>query len=342
MYVTELHGSIKVVARDGTVSDYFNGALNYAPPLSFPGAGEQGLTGIAVDSGTGDVFASLMYAGDDGLHYPKIVRFKGAHGGSVAESSSLVIEFPMDPMGPSHQISNLSIGPDGMLYVHLGDGFNIPAAQNPDSARGKILRIATDGTAPADNPFYDETDGISVRDYVFALGFRNPFGGAWRAEDGAHYTVENGPLVDRFAKIVAGRNYLWDGSNASMTNHALYNWPLSTAPVNVAFMETDAFDGGGFPESKLGHAFVTESGATYAAGDTLRGKVITEFALDPDGNLVSGPTPLVEYTGTGRATVSGLAFGPDGLYFTDLYKDQDATGPTERGARVLVVKWVGE
>ena len=35
-YVTELYGSIKVVAKDGSVSDYFNGALNYAPPFTIP------------------------------------------------------------------------------------------------------------------------------------------------------------------------------------------------------------------------------------------------------------------------------------------------------------------
>ena len=40
-YVTELYGTIKVVAQDGSVSDYFSGALNYLPPLGFPGSGEQ-------------------------------------------------------------------------------------------------------------------------------------------------------------------------------------------------------------------------------------------------------------------------------------------------------------
>ena len=42
-------------------------------------------------------------------------------------------------------------------------------------------------------------------------------------------------------------------------------------------------------------------------------------------------TTLVEYAGTGRATVVGLAAGPDGLYFTELYRDEGATSPIDAG-----------
>jgi glucose/arabinose dehydrogenase len=339
-YVTELHGAIKVVAKDGTVSDYFNNVLNYAPPLSFPGSGEQGLTGIVVDPATGDVIVGMMYEGPGGAHYPRIVRFHSNHGGAVADSSSIILDMPAASMGPSHQISNLSIGPDGKLYAHLGDGFQTAKAQDLSDFRGKILRLNLDGTAPEDNPFYDASDGIAARDYVFAYGFRNPFGGAWRAADGQHYEVENGPSVDRLAKIVAGRNYLWDGTDTSMTNYALYQWNQPHAPVNITFVEQSTFNGSGFPADKLGHAFVSEAGPTHAKGPQTLGKRIVEFVLDPTGDAVTGPTNLIEYSGTGWATVTGLTAGPDGLYFTDLYKD-DGTAATDRGARVLKVTWVG-
>ena len=126
-----------------------------------------------------------------------------------------------------------------------------------------------------------------------------------------------------------------------MSNYAIYNWAPGVAPINIAFREVGAFDGD-FPASTLGHAFVTESGPTYANGPTTRGKWITEFVLNAAGTaLDSGPTRLIEYTGTGRATVSGLAFGPDGLYFTDLYKDHGATSASDTGAQVLRIKWVG-
>jgi glucose/arabinose dehydrogenase len=341
-YVTELYGTIKVVSRDGTVSDYIRGALNYQPSGIFPGSGEQGLTGIVIDPASGDVFASMLYeAYPGGPHYPKIVRFYSNETGSVSGHNTTILDMPGESQGQSHQISNLSIGPDGKLYVHMGDGFDTSTAQNLGSFRGKILRLNLDGSAPANNPFYNAGDGITARDYVFAYGFRNPFGGDWRAADGFHYEVENGPSVDRFAKVVAGRNYLWDGTDTSMRNYALYNWSPAVAPVNLAFIQSQTFGGSSFPAAKMGHAFVSESGATYATGPQTYGKKITEFVLDASGNLVSGPTTLLEYTGTGKATVAGLAAGPDGLYFTELYKDLNYTGPTDSGANVLRIRAVG-
>jgi glucose/arabinose dehydrogenase len=341
-YVTELYGTIKVVSRDGTVSDYIRGVLNYQPSGKFPGSGEQGMTGIVVEPATGDVFASMLYLAANGQHYAEVRRFHSNHGGSVAGSSQRILNIP-ENFGSSHQISNVSIGPDGKLYVHTGDGHEsdaATAARDPNSYRGKILRLNLDGSAATDNPFYDASNGITARDYVFAYGFRNPFGGDWRAADGQHYEVENGPNVDRFAKVVRGRNYLWDGTDASMRNHALYNWSPSAAPVNLAFIQPETFGGSGFPQSKMGHAFVSQSGKTYISGPSTEGKKITEFALDSSGNRVSGPTQLLDYTGTGKATVVGLTAGPDGLYFTDLYKDS-GTAPTDVGANVLRIRWTG-
>jgi hypothetical protein len=198
-----------------------------------------------------------------------------------------------------------------------------------------------DGTAAVDNPFYDAGNGISARDYVFAYGLRNPFGGAWRASDGKHYQVENGPSVDRFSQVLKGASYGYNGSNASMTINAIYNWDPSHAPVNIAFVQQETFAGSRFPTSMLDHAFVTESGPTYAGGPQINGKRIVEFALDANGNRIGGPTTLVEYRGTGQGTIVGLAAGPDGLYFTELYEDSGANGPTATGARIFRVRYIG-
>jgi len=350
LYVAELYGTIKVVFRDGTLSDYATNLLNFDPTGVFPGSGEQGLAGIAVDPVTGDVFASMLYEDTPSLedpkpHYAKVIRLHSTDGGRTAATQTTVLDMFGERFYESHQISNVSIGPDGKLYVHLGDGFDSSAAQDLDSFRGKILRMNLDGTAFAGNPFYDVLDGITARDYVFAYGFRNPFGGAWRAADGSHYEIENGPDVDRFAKVDAGRNYLWDGSDASMLNFALYNWGLpcppcgpAHAPVNIAFVQPATFAGSGFPFAKMDHAFVTESGPTYAFGPQELGKRIVEFALDPMGTSATGPTTLVEYNGTGRATAVGIAAGPDGLYFTDLYKDE-GFDPIAPGANLLRIRF---
>jgi glucose/arabinose dehydrogenase len=341
-YVAELYGTIKVVARNGAVSDYATGLLNFNPTGRFPGSGEQGLTGIVVEPVTGDVYASMLYSidpsADPAPHYPIVKRFQSSDGGRTAATEIVILDMFPEPQRQSHQISNLSIGPDGKLYVHMADGFDAKAARDLDAFRGKILRMNLDGSPAVDNPFYAAADGISARDYVYAYGFRNPFGGAWAAADGFLYEVENGPKTDRFARVVAGGDYLWDGDDADLSNFALYNWSPSVAPVNIAFIQPETFGGSGFPADKMDHAFVSESGPTTATGPQAHGKRISEFILDANGTLVSGPHPLIEYNGAGQATVVALAAGPDGLYFSDFYKDLDYTSPIDRGANILRIK----
>ena len=350
-YVSELYGSIQVVRNDGTKETFASGLLDYNPTGPISGTGEQGLTGIAVQRDSGNPEIYHLYVGmlwDNGappgglVHYPKVERISSVAGGLSMASRTVLLNMQPETQGQSHQISNISIGPDGKLYVHNGDGFNAGLAQNLDSFRGKILRMNLDGTAPSDNPFYSAANGITARDYVYAYGVRNPFGGAWRAADGKHYEVENGPSVDRFAQVNAGVNYGYDGSNASMLINAIYNWDPSHAPVNITFVQLETFGGSRFPNSKLDHAFVSESGPTYATGPQTNGKRIVEFALDAAGNRIGDPTTLIEYRGTGQSSIVGLAAGPDGLYFTELYEDSGANGATGVGARVFRVRYVGQ
>jgi glucose/arabinose dehydrogenase len=350
-YVTELYGSIQVVRRDGARQTFATGLLDYNPQGPISGTGEQGLTGIAVERDAVNPEIYHLYVGmlwDNGAppgnltHYPKVERIDSAPGGLTMATRTVLLNMQPERQGQSHQISNISIGPDGKLYVHNGDGFDASTAQNLDMFRGKVLRMNLDGTAPSDNPFYNAANGITARDYVFAYGLRNPFGGAWRASDGKHYEVENGPSVDRFAQVNRGVNYGYDGSNASMAINAIYNWSPSHAPVNITFVQPETFNGSQFPPSKFDHAFVSESGPTYANGMQTLGKRIVEFVLDANGNRVSGPTTLVEYRGTGRGSVVGLAAGPDGLYFTELYEDTGANGPTAPGARIFRVRNVNQ
>ena len=337
LYVTELYGSIKVMTRDGTVSDYATGLLNYNPSGVFPGSGEQGLSGIAVHPTTGDVYAAMLYESPNpSLHYPKVVRLTSLDGGLTAATNTTILDMVGEAQGQSHQISHVEFLPDGTLLVHMGDGFQAPNALNLNSYRGKILRMLENGQPVPSNPLYDPSNGITARDYVWVYGVRNPFGGRYREADGFSYVVENGPSIDRFAKLVPGASLGWAGSNGNMVIGALYNWNPATGPVNLAFIQTSAFGGSGFPTSKLGHAFVSESGPTYATGPQSRGKRIREYVLDAAGSLVGDPIPFVEYVGTGKATAVGLAAGPDGLYFTELYND-DGPNPTASGARMLRV-----
>jgi glucose/arabinose dehydrogenase len=341
-YVNELYGTIKVVTNDFTVSTYATGLLNFNPTGAFPGSGEQGLAGLAVDPATGDLFVTRVTDTDGiegGVHHPQVVRLHSNDGGRTAATVTVILNMVGESQGQSHQVSNATIGPDGKLYVHNGDGFDASTALNLNSYRGKILRMNLNGTAPTDNPLYNAGNGINSQDYIYAYGFRNPFGGAWRASDGKHYEVENGNSLDRLARVDRGGNYDWNGADSSLLPDARYVWNPAHAPVNITFVQPQTFGGSQFPGAKQDHAFVSESGSTYAEGPQADGKRISEFVLDANGNVVGSPTALVEYVGTGRATVVGLAAGPDGLYFTELYKDEDAVTPIDAGARVFRVRF---
>lgn len=340
VYVTELYGSIKVITNDGTVSDYVSGLLNFTPTGNFPGNGELGVSGIAVDPATGDLFVGYLTSasGSATSLVPRVSRFTSLDGGLTAATETILLEMPAATQGQSHFISNITIGPDGKLYVHMGDGFVASDAQNLNSYRGKILRMNLDGSVPPDNPWAGGV--VTARDYVWVRGLRNPFGGCWWS--GGHFFVENGPgSNDRLGLATAGANFGWNGSDASMTNNAIYNWAVPRGPVNIAFVEDSVFGGSGYPAEWRDLAYVTESGPTWASGPQAQGKRIVAFDLTPGGSLVSGPTPIVEYTGSGKATAVALAAGPDGLYFSDFYKDSDFSGPTDVGSNLLRLRFVG-
>ena len=87
-YVSELYGSVKVVTRNGTVSDYATDLLNFDPTGAFPGSGEKGVTGIVVDPGSGDVFVSSIFAvaGVTDFHFPEVMRLRSDDGGRTASA----------------------------------------------------------------------------------------------------------------------------------------------------------------------------------------------------------------------------------------------------------------
>lgn len=341
-YVTELYGTVKVVTRSGETRDFATGLLDFDPTGAIPGSGESGVAGIAYDPESGDLFITRVSWPDRSNRdlIPEIVRLRASDDGLHAESVETVLSMPVEKQSASHQISNITIGPDRRLYVHFGDSVRHDLAQDLDTVRGKIIRINLDGSAPDDNPYYDAGNGITARDRIFASGFRNPFGGAWRAADASLYEIENGPSTDRLAKVVAGRNYLWDGNDETMKSYAIATWQAPAAPVQIAFVQRETFNGSGFPDRKMGAAYVTESGATWATAEQEVGKTISEVVLAGE-SLARGPLPFVRYNGSGKATVAAIAAGPDGLYFSDLYKDAHYESPIDRGANIFRVRWIG-
>ncbi len=323
-YVTLLYGDIIMVQRDYQTRVYATGLLNFEPNAEFPGSGELGVTGIAVDPMSGDVFASMVYD-DNGFKYSQVMRFHSADGGRTAATRTTI--FSGISTTYSHQIQELTIGTDGKLYANVGDGFVPSAAPEVNDLRGKILRMNLDGGLPTDNPFPNH--------YVYATGLRNPFGAAWRAADNALYISDNGTDVDdRLIKAGPGENYGWDLVNPDLTKGAIHLWNPTVAPVAMDFLNHAAF-----PAAYYGQLFVALSGEPYLNGQSFVGKKIQRFALDNNGRVVSDSL-FLDYIGAGWATVIGVAFGPDGLYFTDLYGENGFDGFGQTQANVYRLRWI--
>jgi len=297
-YVTELYGKIKVVTNEFKTLVFAENLLNYKPDYKIPGTGESGVMGIVVND-NGDLYASMLYK-DDKFYKNKVVRFTTKDGLKADESKTIIDDILS--INAAHQVQALTIH-QGKLYVNIGDGMIDPeVAQDDKDLRGKILRMNLDGSIPDDNP--------DPKSYVFAKGLRNPFGAAWRKSDGNLYISDNGPAVDdRIAKILPGENYGWPNS---MRTNSIFVWWYTEAPTAVDFAVDQ------FGEEYKDHLFVALFGYAYKEGEAEKGKKIVEVVIDKNDNITY-LNEFLRYKGDGPASVCGLAFGPDGLYFTDLH-----------------------
>jgi quinoprotein glucose dehydrogenase len=119
----------------------------------------------------------------------------------------------------NHHSGNMLFGPDGFLYLVLGDGQGVPGgdpmrlSQNPFLLYGKVLRIDVDRTQgsraygiPQDNPFVGKP---AVREEIYALGFRNPWGTSFDA-NGTLWLADVGQeLFEEINLVTKGGNYGW-------------------------------------------------------------------------------------------------------------------------------------
>jgi len=233
----------------------------------------------------------------------KVVRAR-SKGGLRADSLETIID-NIPSVHAAHQIQSVSIGFDGKLYINIGDGMGDPkVAQDEDDLRGKILRLNLDGTIPEDNP--------NLKSPIFAKGFRNPFGAFWRKSDKSLYITDNGPESDdRIAKIEAGKNYGWP---KSMRQNSIFWWNFTQAPTALAFMQDDQFSSAYHDE-----LFVALHGYAFREGRQVKGKKIVKIKMNNDDSGIKSYDEFITYIGQGPNSICGLAFGPGGLYFSDLH-----------------------
>jgi glucose/arabinose dehydrogenase len=273
----------------------------------FVEAGVLGLTFSA--DGSKLYLVESMPTGD--LQNPRQVRWRlleyTLDGNTVVEGSEREL-LTIVKERPVHNGGQVRFGPDGYLYVGLGDGWpvgdELESGQDPFTLLGKVMRIdpepAPDGrpyTIPADNPFADGVDGAPE---VWIFGVRNPWRFDWD------------PATDD----------LWLTDVGDATIEEINHLPAGTdRGANLGWSEVEgsrAFEGGTAPENAIAPVYEYEHAVGFCAiiGGTLMPESVLPdyagwyvfsdfcaleiFAIDPDAD----PVERVGLVGTGMSVTS--------------------------------------
>jgi glucose/arabinose dehydrogenase len=241
-----------------------------------------------------------------------------------ADPSSAVVLLQIDQPFGNHNGGQLQFGPDGYLYIGMGDGGNAGdpdnQAQNPDSLLGKMLRIDVDGglpyAIPPDNPFRD-TPG--VRPEIWALGLRNPWRFSFDRAAGDLFIGDVGQnaweeVNHQPADSPGGENYGWrlmEGLHCF--NPATNCDPGTLTPPIIEYSHTVGCSvTGGYRYRGMGNPELEEA---YVFGDLCTGMI---SAALPDAGGDWSVTPLLDTSlaitsfgesEAGELHVAGLAGG---------------------------------
>jgi glucose/arabinose dehydrogenase len=230
LLITERPGQMRIVSAQGGVGEPLEGL----PAVDAQGQG--GLLDVALGPGfqaNRTIFWSFTEPRDTG-NATSVAR--GVLSSDRRRLEQVRIIFRAQPAydGDKHFGSRLVFGPDGMLYVTLGERSDVPMrqqAQQLDSHMGKILRITPDGAAPRDNPFVGQP---GVLPEIWSLGHRNIQAAAFDPE-GRLWAVEHGTQGgDEVNLIEKGENYGWP--------LVAYGEEYSGAPIPGAVTTREGFE----------------------------------------------------------------------------------------------------
>jgi hypothetical protein len=268
-YVVEQRGRIVSTARDGDgkeSKDFFD-IVDRKPYVD----NEEGLLGFAFHPGFATNRQFYVYYTQQNPKRSVISEFKAPASGEQAEPGSERILMEIPQPYANHNGGQISFGPDGFLYVTLGDGgaANDPHnnGQNMAALLGKILRIDVNTRAtmdkktlqygiPKDNPFVNVPYG--VRPEIWACGLRNVWRYSWDRETGDMWAGDVGQnLWEEINIIVKGGNYGWcvregfHGFKPGLRG-ARYDEPIAEYPHNPQIAGESLFPHEGFGLSITG------------------------------------------------------------------------------------------
>ena len=310
LFVVEQDGLIKILNPNGTV--------NTTPFLNITNLtnanGEQGLLGLAFSPN----YASngLFYINYTNLSGDTVIaRYSVSAGNTNVANPSGTILLTIPQPYSNHNGGTLKFGPDGYLYIGMGDGGSggdpENRAQNTNELLGKMLRIDVNTGPlygiPLNNPFV----GVAGADEIWAIGLRNPWkfsfdrqtGDLWIADVGQNLYEE----VNRAGATEAGLNYGWrcyEGNAAfNITGCAAQNTmktPLFVTNHSNGFCSITGgyvYRGVAYPNFKGKYFFsdyckaqigMADSSGTVTFSQTFSGNAFVTFGEDVNGELYVG------------------------------------------------------
>lgn len=209
------------------------------------------------------------------------------NGGGRLEDQKVIFRMNNFDNSTRHFGSRIAIANDGNLFVTLGERGTMERAQDPQDLAGGVVRIAPDGSVPADNP---KPEGWAPE--FWSIGHRNPQGATIRPGDGSLFTVEHGARGgDEVNMPTAGDNFGWpiitygvdytgvpigEGTEKEGLEQPIHYWDPSISPSGLDFYEGSLMPGW--------------EGDLLLGG--LSGAVLVR--LDMEGDMVAGEERLFE------------------------------------------------
>jgi glucose/arabinose dehydrogenase len=205
LFVTQQTGDLRVI-RDGNL---LPGPFVH---LDVDSSDDRGLLGVAFDPDfANNNYVYVYYTTASSPAHNRVSRFTAD--GDVAVPGSEQVLLDLDPLvNSNHNGGAIHFGPDGTLYVAVGDNGTPPNSQDLHALLGKILRINADGSIPPDNPFVNNPDP-QVRHEIWAYGLRNPYTFSFQPGTGRLFINDVGSdgtiSRERIFEGIAGANYGW-------------------------------------------------------------------------------------------------------------------------------------
>ena len=303
-------GRLFVCQQGGALRVIKNGTLLATPfvSLTVDANGERGLLGVAFDPDFATTpYVYVYYTATTPTIHNRISRFTAQ--GDVAEPGSEVVLMDLETLSATnHNGGAIHFGPDGKLYVAVGENAVRNNSQSFENRLGKMLRINKDGTIPADNPFYGDPRVTQHHNRsIWALGLRNPFTFAFNGDGTRMFINDVGEVTwEEINDGIAGSNYGWPAGDGPINpNPNGYRQPLYAYAHSGAAPTGCAIVGGAFHDPAKVDWPASFDGDYFFAD--LCGNFIRRF--DP-----AAPGTSVPFA-TGITTPVDLTIGPEG----DLY-----------------------